>query len=291
MQDQNDRVVFRNIHNLRIGTDDLDGAERFATDILGLQCIHRSNTRVYLRSDNRHHSLCYFKGEPGHHIAAFELKDHRGLETALALLKSRGIECGKGSAEESEDRFVHSFGWFIDLTGNRIEILVRPYEANRRYFPGRDAGIKGFGHIGLNSTDLPRDESFWLDHFNAKVSDWIGPVPLLRVSQVHHQVALFPTDKPGIQHINHQVESIDDLMRSFYFLRKKGFKIVFEPGRHPTSGGYFLYFEGHDGLIYEYSTSDRSIIEDEENYRPRQFPMEAESFCMFGSTPEIEAFK
>lgn len=284
-------ITFRDLSYVRLGTQDLDGAEKFATEIVGLQVIHRTPDRVYMRSDMRHHTLCYFKGDPTDHTTAFELKDWSGLDKAMASLEQAGVECGRGTPEEAEDRFVYDFGWFKDPTGNRIEIVVRPYEANRRYYGARDAGVSGFGHIGLNTTDPERDEKFWLKHFNTRVSDWIGKSPLMRVKNVHHQLALFPTTGPGVQHINHQVETIDDLMRSLYMLQEKQIKVVFGPGRHATSGGYFLYFEGHDGMTYEYSTSDRSIIEDEENYRPRQFAMEFESFCVFGSKPDIKEFQ
>jgi len=284
-------IELRDIHSLRIGTADLAAAKTFATEILGLQVVEDNSEALYLRSDNRHHSLCYVKGKAGDHIVAFELKDHRSLKASIGALAAADIPCGLGTEAEASARFCHSFGWFNDPSGNRIELLCRPFEANRRYFPSRDAGVKGFGHIGLNSTDIPRDEVFWLQYFNMRVSDWIGGAPLMRVNPRHHQIALFPADKPGVQHINHQVESFDDLMRSFYFLKKQGVRVVFGPGRHATSGGYFLYFEGHDGLTYEYSTSDRNIIEDEKNYRPRQFAMEDKSFCVFGSDNEISAFK
>ena len=284
-------IELRDIYCLRIGTSDLDKAEYFATEIVGLQTVLRTDDRLYLRSDKKHHSLCYIKGDPKDHTVAFELKDWRGLDSALAQLDAAGIECGRGSADEAEDRFTHEFGWFHDPTGNRIEIWVRPHDANRIYHPKRLTGITGFGHIGLNTTDPVRDQDFWLEHFNAKISDWIGPAPLMRVKPQHHQFALFPTKGPGIQHVNHQVESIDDLMRAAYFLQKQGVKIVFGPGRHATSGGYFLYFEGLDGLTFEYSTSDRMIIEDDENYRPRQFALEDESFCIFGAKPDIAEFK
>ena len=194
-------------------------------------------------------------------------------------------------AAECADRSVEDFFWFLDPTGNRIEIVSRPHEANRRFFPSRDAGLKGLGHIGLNSTDPRRDEHFWTQHFNARVSDWIGSAPLIRIKNIHHQFALFPTHRPGVQHINHQVETVDDIMRSWYFLQEHQIRIVFGPGRHATSGGYFLYFEGHDGMVYEYSNSDRSIVEDEASYRPRQFPMEPASFCVWGSKPDIPEFQ
>ena len=284
-------IELRDLCYVRLGTQDLDGAERFTTEIVGLQPIERSPDRLKLRSNHRHHSLCYFTGDPRDHHVGVELKDWAALEEAMDELTGAGIECERGTEEECADRSVEDFFWFHDPTGNRIELVSRPHEANRRFFPSRDAGLAGLGHIGLNSTDPKRDEHFWTQHFNARVSDWIGPAPLIRIKNVHHQFALFPTDRPGVQHINHQVESVDDIMRSWYFLQEHQIRIVFGPGRHATSGGYFLYFEGHDGMVYEYSNSDRSIVEDEANYRPRQFPMEAASFCVWGSKPDIPEFQ
>ena len=139
----------------------------------------------------------------------------------------------------------------------------------------REAGITGFSHIGLRTTDAARDETFWTRVCNARVSDRIGAAPLLRIDAVHHKLALFPSTHAGVQHVNHQVAGVDDVMRAYYFLRERGVRIVFGPGRHPTSSAIFLYFEGPDGMVYEYSTGVR-LIEDEAGHRPRQFPFEPE---------------
>ena len=284
-------IELRDIHYVRLSTPDLDAAEAFATQILGLQTVGRTPERVYLRSDHRHHTLCYVRGAAGDHTLGFDLSDWTVLHDAHAQLQADGVPCGMGTAEEAAERHVEAFLWFLDPTGNRVELLSRPHEASRRYFPARDAGVTGFGHVGLCTTDPVRDQTFWLKHFNAMVSDWIGPCPLMRVNPRHHQMALFPSTKKGIQHINYQVQEFDDVMRSFYFLQERQVRIVFGPGRHATSGGIFVYFEGPDGMIYEYSNSDRKIIEDASTYRPRQFPMHPSSFCVWGSKPDIAEFK
>ena len=112
------------------------------------------------------------------------------------------------------------------------------------------------------------------------------------MNTIHHTLALFPSPHPGVQHINHQVEDFDDVMRSYYFLREKGVKIVFGPGRHPSSSACFLYFEGPDKMVYEYSVGVKHILpEEESSYRPRQFPFAPESFCMWGSRPDIPEFR
>ncbi len=158
-----------------------------------------------------------------------------------------------------------------------------------RYFPARDAGITGFSHIGLYTKDPARDEAFWTRICNARVSDWIGDAPLLRIATAHHSLALFPAQRNGVQHINHQVEDVDDVMRSWYFLKEKGVKILLGPGRHPLSTAVMLYFRGPDGTCFEYSCGVKHIQpEDEAAYRPRQFAFDQYAVCLWGSKPDAE---
>ena len=134
-------INLRDILYVRLGTRDLDGAQKFCTEIVGLQAVERTADRVYLKSSASHHAVCYFQGEPGDHTVAFDIKDWSQLGAALAQLQSAGVPCGQGTAEEAADRHVEAFIWFNDPTGNRIEIVARPHDAGKRYFPSRDAGI------------------------------------------------------------------------------------------------------------------------------------------------------
>jgi len=280
------------IRYVRLGTRDLDAADRFAREVVGLELAREEAGARYYRSDERDHTLVYFEGDPRDHTAGFELRNAAELQAAAAALSDRGFEVRPGSADAREQRRVHDLISFDDLSGNRIDLVVRPQHSGRRHFPSRNAGITGFSHIGLCSTDAPRDEAFWCGVLGARVSDRIGDAALLRIDPVHHKVALFPTTRSGIQHVNHQVASIDDVMRAWYQLRERGVKIVFGPGRHPTSGAVFLYFEGPDGMVFEYSTGVRHIApQDEATYRPRQFPAVPSSFCMWGSLPDIPEFR
>jgi 2,3-dihydroxy-p-cumate/2,3-dihydroxybenzoate 3,4-dioxygenase len=285
-------IHLHDIRYVRLGTPDLDGSVKYATDVLGLEVAERSNKTVYLRSDSRDHTLVYFEGDARDHTAAFEVDTAKELDDALQTLENAGVRAVRGTAEEAEQRHARDFIRFNDLSGNRIELVFAPHHSGRRFFGSRDAGITGFSHIGLRTLDGRRDEEFWTTLLGAKVSDRIGEAALLRIDDVHHKIALFPSSFPGVQHINHQVESIDDVMRAYYILRERNIPIKFGPGRHPTSGAMFLYFEGPDGMVYEYSTGVRMITEeDEKTYRPRDFPMVPSSFCMWGSRPDIPEFK
>jgi 2,3-dihydroxy-p-cumate/2,3-dihydroxybenzoate 3,4-dioxygenase len=270
---------------VRLGTQDLTRAEAFATTVLGLEVGYRHGGAVYLRSDLRAHSLCYFEGAPEEQIIGFEVADAAALTRAADRLEHMGVNVHEGTAAEAELRMVQRFIGFRDPTGNRVELVTRPALSAKRYFPTRDAGITGFNHVGLNSTDPVRDEAFWTQVCNARVSDRIGDIPLMRINAIHHTLALVQADRPGVQHINHQVQEVDDVMRSFYHLQAHKIPIVFGPGRHPTSGARFLYFRGPDGMVFEYSCGVGEIA-NEATHRPRQFVREPTSFCMWGTSPQ-----
>lgn len=280
------------IRYVRLGTRQRDQADLFAREMLGLERARQETGASYFRSDSRDHTLVYFDGDPADHTVGFELRTADELDAAAAELSNAGVEVRLGSADECEQRRVRSFIHFRDPTGNKIDLVVGPHHSGRRYFPSRDAGITGFSHVGLCTSDAQRDERFWTQVLGARVSDRIGDAPLLRIDEVHHKVAMFPTTRSGVQHVNHQVESVDDIMRAWYMLQKKGVRIAFGPGRHPTSGARFLYFYGPDGMIFEYSTGVRLITaEEEQTYQPRQFPRGNESFCMWGAVPDIAEFR
>jgi 2,3-dihydroxy-p-cumate/2,3-dihydroxybenzoate 3,4-dioxygenase len=283
-------INLQNVSYVRLGTRDLEGATKFATAYLGLEVSERASGAVYFKSDAREHTLCYFAGDPADQAAGFEIADRDGLSSAAGELERLGYGVHHGTAEESELRKVRDFIAFNDPSGNRIELVWRPAHGAQRYHGMRDAGITGFSHIGLCTTDAARDEAFWTQVCNARVSDRIGEAPLLRIDEIHHTIAMFPAAKPGIQHINHQVESGDDVMRSFRFLSERGVPMVFGPGRHPSSSAKFLYFKGPDGMVFEYSSGVKSIA-DELLYRERQLPFDPTGFCEWGAKPEIPEFR
>ena len=116
---------------------------------------------------------------------------------------------------------------YLDADG-QIKLESRPVRF------GRAAGTTEFGHIGVEAPDVAEMRRFWTRHFTMKVSDWIGQTAcLMRFDPVHHKFAVFHEDT-GLAHINFQVASIDDIMRSWHFLQDNGFEIEMGPGRPPV---------------------------------------------------------
>jgi 2,3-dihydroxy-p-cumate/2,3-dihydroxybenzoate 3,4-dioxygenase len=159
------------IRYCRIGTQDIEEHVRFATDIIGLQLVDRTESAAYVRGDNRDHDICYFKGDPADHTLAFEIEHEEDYEAAAKYLTDTGIEVTYGDAAGCAYRRVMSYFTFHDPTGNKIDLVHRPFYGAEPFHPTRAIGIQEFSHVGIKTSDAPRDEKFWCKHFNFRVND------------------------------------------------------------------------------------------------------------------------
>ena len=265
-------ITLTDIAYVRSGVADLDATTRFATDIVGLELAEPTELGVaHLRADHRHHCLALVEGASGMISSAFTVANSDALATAETELGRTGITSQRGSPDEARSRRVREFIAFDDPFGNRIELVSQQETVTRPVALTRPAGIMEFGHFCLDAPDVHEAYRFWSTHFNVRVSDWIGDAAcLLRIDPVHHKLAVFRGDEPGLCHINFQVASIDDVFRNWHFLLEHGVEIEMGPGRHPQSTAIFVYFLGPEEFTYEYSFGVRRI-EDDAAWAPRTF--------------------
>jgi catechol 2,3-dioxygenase-like lactoylglutathione lyase family enzyme len=140
-------IALTDLRYVRLGTRDVGAAATFATDVLGLQLAGEDSGSIYLRSDDRDHTLVYTPGDPAEHTVGFELAGGAALEAAAAALDSAGHAVRRGTAAECEQRRVGAFVTFREPSGTNIDLVVRPWNSGRRYVAARDAGI-GFVKSG-----------------------------------------------------------------------------------------------------------------------------------------------
>jgi 2,3-dihydroxy-p-cumate/2,3-dihydroxybenzoate 3,4-dioxygenase len=264
-------IEIKDIQYVRSGTVNAAEAVRFATEIVGLEYRGVENGVHYLRADQRHHCLAFVEGESGVLSSGLSLADSKSLLAAERVLASAGIRTRRGTEEECLSRRVREFLEFDDPWGNRFDLVVDFITDVAPVNFTRAAGITEFGHICVDAPDPRKAYEWWSSLFNMRISDWVGNnAALVRFDPVHHKFAIFKGDRPGLCHLNFQVESLDDVMRSWHFLEAHGVEIEQGPGRHPQSAAVFIYFKGPEGLTYEYSHGVRRI-EDEDAWTPRIF--------------------
>ncbi|WP_026928132.1 VOC family protein [Granulicoccus phenolivorans] len=254
---------------VRIGTQDLDTQIEFVQRIVGLELMERTETTAHFRSDDRYQSVIFEQGEPRSLASAFQLRDQAALDAAAEHLRSQGLEVTAGTAEDCALRHVRGMISFVSPGNNVVELVTGMTQVvSRPVRFTRPAGITEFGHLGLEVPDVEAGQRFWSDNFGFLISDWIGDrACLMRFDPVHHKLALF-NEATGLGHVNFQVGSFDDIMRSWNFLKKQGVKIQMGPGRHPQSTAIFLYFYGPEDVTWEYSFGVREIHGE---WTPRRF--------------------
>jgi 2,3-dihydroxy-p-cumate/2,3-dihydroxybenzoate 3,4-dioxygenase len=276
-------ITLTDIAYVRSGVADLAAAVRFATEIVGLELAAPAEEGVaHLRADHRHHCLALVRGRSGVIASGFSVADSDALAAAETELERSGCTVHRGGPAEARSRRVREFIAFDDPFGNRLELVSQQESVARPVALTRPAGITEFGHLCLDAPDVHDAHRFWSTRFNARVSDWLGDAAcLLRIDPVHHKLAVFQGDGPGLCHMNFQVATLDDIFRNWHFLVDHGVEIEMGPGRHPQSTAIFLYFLGPEGFTYEYSFGVRRI-EDDAAWTPRTFdPAEIGSIDMW----------
>lgn len=281
-------VALEQLRYVRLVADDLGRAADFAQRVLGLDPIDRTRELATFRSDFRDYTLAFATAGQAVQSVGLEVCHSDDLDAALAGLRRLGLSAGRGSAEECALRKVKHLLWFTDFSGNRIELVVRPLNSGWRYFPSRDAGIKGLADVILRSTDIERDLSIWCGVLNAQVSDWVGNAAYLGFDDAHHRILLHPAQRAGVLAVEYAVEDVNLLMRNYYVLRDFQIPVMHGPGRRPASQQLFLTFVGPADVAFGFVAEGRTM--EGERPRPRQFPAGPAGLCGWGSECKIAEF-
>jgi 2,3-dihydroxy-p-cumate/2,3-dihydroxybenzoate 3,4-dioxygenase len=277
-------VELEQLRYVRVVADNLGSAADFAQRVLGLEPIDRDQQLATFRSDFRDYTLAFVTGDRAVQSVGLEVRYPNDVEAALAELGGLGLSAGRGSAEDCALRKVKDMVWFTDFSGNRVELVVRPLNSGWRYFPSRDAGVRGLSDVVMRSLDVERDLSIWTDVLGARVSDWAGDAAYLRFDDAHHRIALFPASRPGILAVEYEVEDVNLLMRNSYALRDLQVAVVHGPGRRPASEQLFLTFAGPGDVLFSFVAEGTAVPE---RRPPRQFPAGPLGLCSWGSECKI----
>src|ERR1700728_3861134 len=275
---------------VRIAAREPLASARFASEIFGLQRVAEHDGEIAFRSDNRFRTLSITGDKSDRASVGVEAWSDAALDELEHLLRDNGFSNRRASEEECRKRHVQAALLTHDASGNPVDVVTRPTQSGRRYFPSRDAGVTQFHGVGLRSKEPAGDLKFW-STLGAEVSDWVGDIAYLRIDGLHHRIALYPSTRAGLLYAAFEVETLDNIMQSSYFMQEHQVKIVQGPGRQPVSQQIFLHVEGPDGIILSYVNGMECL--DGQARRTRQFPRTSESLCAWGSesndVPELSA--
>ena len=153
-QDSHPLVV--SVCYVRLLASELHASARFAADIFGLQRVAEKNGEISFRSDNRFRTLSFSDGLSQSSSIGIEVWDEQALDQVEKRLSRNGFAVSRATAHDCQLRYVQAALLASDGSGNSIDLVARPTQSGRRYFPSRDAGLSAHGGVLPLNTKLVR---------------------------------------------------------------------------------------------------------------------------------------
>lgn len=264
------RFVKRMSH-VALRVPDLDASVAWATAIMGLREVQRTDGASYLTHGDNHHSLQLFAGD----AAAL---DHLSMEArgpdALDALGDRLREAGvpilsDTPQEDGIDRAIR----FASPDGHTIEVFWGMREAGPRH-TGRGVQPRKFGHPTITAQNPAGVRRLFEEVLEFRLSDELGDgvLTFLRCNVDHHGIGI-QLGPPGLNHYAWEVENLATLGQLGDVLARNGGRFIWGPGRHGAGQNLFTYHFDPAGCIVEYY-ADMYQVWDESTYVPGKWSLE-----------------
>jgi 2,3-dihydroxybiphenyl 1,2-dioxygenase len=243
--------------------------KRLAADGIGMAVAAESPDLIALRTDAHARRLIVSKKSREDVTLGWEVDGPAALQIILQRLSARRISIEEIAGDEAATRGVKRLWRFIGPKRQCFELFTEPVtETNEPKVrtTGFVTGERGLGHVAITSRKPQAMVAFWREIFDAKVSDYIEDrisgvnlrITFLRVNSRHHSIAIAGTKglamdpfTTKIQHVEMQVETLDDVSTAFTRCRELGFKIAMSVGQHTNDRDVSFYVVTPSGFYFE----------------------------------------
>jgi 2,3-dihydroxybiphenyl 1,2-dioxygenase len=270
----------REIMQVGVGVPDRERFENFCRDMLGFSASQSPDESVtYVRTDRYQHRIAARSAaKPTLSYISFDVGGPQQLAEWEGKLAAEGIDWRHGTEGECRERHAGDFIEFADPDGHHLS-LSYDFEIDQTPVPyTRELSVVGLGHVLLTVQDTQRSHDFYTRVLGFRLSDWVlidehVRLCFLRCNERHHSMAFapcMPGKSPRLQHIMFEVESLDDVMRSYHFLRIHKAPIGMGPGRHPNCQTIHVYVQTPGGFAVEFGWGHRRL--DDATHQPIIYP-------------------
>ena len=272
--------IIRDIVQVGVGVPDRERFENFARDLLGFSASRSADGSVsYLRPDSYPYRIAaYTAPQPVLQYIGFDVGGREQLAVWETRLTDEGIAWRRSGPKECAERHVSDFIEFEDPDGHMLALSYGFEVSKDPVTCTRDLRVLGLGHVLLTVADTQRSHDFYTRVLGFRLSDWINidehiRLCFLRCNERHHSIAFAPC-MPGkssrLQHVMFEVESLDDVMRSYHFLRTRKAPIGMGPGRHPNCQTVHVYVQTPGGFAVEFGWGHRRL---DDSHEPIVYPV------------------
>lgn len=274
---------------------------RFGADAIGLHVDELTRDTTRFRVDEH---VCRFllQRGPAEDVTAlgWQVDDHATFETILARVADAGLPVTEGTPEECTLRGVERLWRFPGPKGMSTEIFTAATTSTtplRMLQSGFVTGNGGMGHVAITAREPEGIRGYYDRVFDARLSDWVREniagaslrIRFLRVNERHHSIAVAGVQglridpiRTRIQHLNTQVESLDDLLAAYERVIAHGFHMQWSVGQHTNDRELSFYCVTPSGFEWELGWNPIVVTRElEERWAPRTY----DSISIWGHTP------
>lgn len=281
------RIRYEELGYVCLNVSDLDQSVAFYVDIVGLNLISRSGDTAYFGLSDDRVRVALTQGTSGFKRVGWKLENEESFGIAAERFERSALGMEVVSDEECE-LFGNARAFRIRQphTGATFEFCLPDRARAYKRFQ-RKTAIERLGHVALAAPDFDGFESWMNEVCNFEVSDRVGGrSSLMRCppNPFHHSFGVAFGQTPRFHHLNFMVRSLDDVGQAYNRMKAHGARVVFGPGRHPTSNSVFLYFLDPDDLTLEFSQG-MELFPEGVGRLPREMPNRLESLDAWGGKP------
>jgi 2,3-dihydroxybiphenyl 1,2-dioxygenase len=256
---------------LGIGVYDLEEWRGYAESLLGLEVAGREpDGSMLLRMDDHHHRFAVQEdGRDDVAYVGWQAESAADVDAIAARLEAGGVTVSFGTREDAERRHVKALIRFLDPDGHECEVFHGPEMAASPFRStkgdgGFVAGSQGLGHLVLAVKDLSRAMDFYTGMLGMKVSDYVTSgmtLGFLHCNARHHSIAFVQLERPRkrINHFMLQLESIDDVGRTYDSVQEGSAPLLVTMGRHSNDQMVSFYMANPSRFGVEYGWGGREV--------------------------------
>ncbi|MBT5265707.1 MAG: catechol 2,3-dioxygenase [Rhodospirillaceae bacterium] len=243
-------------------TPKLEESERYFTDILGMEAVHREEASVFLRGygDYATYTLKLTQAEkPGVGGIGWRTVSDAALERRVAAIEATGLGLGW-----SNGGFAHGRAYrFRDPDGHVMELYyeqekyVAPEHLKSRLrnqpmrLPTHGIGVRRIDHLAILCRDVPANRSFAEETLGLRLREQVrfndGATEIgswMSNNAVHHEIAfVLDTKQVGgrLHHLGLWVDNREDVLRAADLFMENDVFIEAGPSKHNNSQAFYIY--------------------------------------------------
>jgi len=262
------------LRHVGVAAPNFDETVAFYTDAWGLKKVDGENGIAFFAAEGspENYILRVRKADEKRlDLVAFSAEDAAHVDDLAKELASGGVRFVSEPGALTTPGGGYGFRFF-DPDGRTIEVSS---DVEARAFRKLDEGEsipQALSHLVIGSANPAETIAFYREKLGFKLSDWIGDAMcFMRCTTDEHDLAVFHSDSPQLNHIAFEYRGIDEFMRATGRVMKTGSVMRWGPGRHVVGDNTFAYFFDPNGNVSEITTNMEQCYDD---WQPRRMQQE-----------------